>query len=113
MKDLFILGAAVASEASETMVELCFWPSIVLVRKLAIYCDYLGHSTYDGFLCARATKEGQNVKSAVIPSKSHSAAVLIRNSMPSFILCFALFTMIPPLPYSPGHKHHRGISTTH
>jgi hypothetical protein len=26
-------------EASEIMVELCFWPSIVLVRKLAIYFD--------------------------------------------------------------------------
>jgi hypothetical protein len=37
MKDLFILGAAVPGEASETMVELCFWPYLVLVRKLAIY----------------------------------------------------------------------------
>jgi hypothetical protein len=41
MKDLFILGAAVPGEASETMVELCFWPTIVLVRKLAIYCGYI------------------------------------------------------------------------
>jgi hypothetical protein len=38
---LFILGAAVPGEASETMVELCLWPSIVLVRKLAIYCNYI------------------------------------------------------------------------
>jgi hypothetical protein len=41
MKDLFILGAAVPGEASETMVKLCLWPSIVLVCKLAIYCDYI------------------------------------------------------------------------
>ena len=33
---------------------------------------------YDGFLCtSRATKEGKNVKPAVIPSKSHSATVFI------------------------------------
>jgi hypothetical protein len=32
---------AVPGEASETMVESCFWPSIVLVNKLAIYCDYI------------------------------------------------------------------------
>jgi hypothetical protein len=37
-KHLFILGAVVPGEASETMVELCFWPSI---GKLAIYCDYI------------------------------------------------------------------------
>ncbi len=40
-KDSFILGAAVPGEASETMVELCLWPSIVLLRKLVIYWDYL------------------------------------------------------------------------
>jgi hypothetical protein len=34
---------------------------------------YLVHSTYDRFLCTRATKEGKNVKPTVIPSKSHSA----------------------------------------
>jgi hypothetical protein len=68
----------VPGEASETMAKLCFWPSIVLVRKLAIYCKYLVHSTYDRFLCARATKEGKNIKPTVIPSKSHSAAVFIR-----------------------------------
>ncbi len=41
MKDLFTLAAAVPGEASETMVELFLWPSIVLLRKLAIYCDYI------------------------------------------------------------------------
>ncbi len=34
---LFISGAAVLGEASETMVELCLWPSMVLLRKLAIW----------------------------------------------------------------------------
>jgi hypothetical protein len=48
-----ILGAAVPGEASETMVELCLWPSIILVRKLAIYCNYLVHSTSNRFLCTR------------------------------------------------------------
>ncbi len=28
-------------EASKTMVELCLWPSIVLLCKFAIYCDYV------------------------------------------------------------------------
>jgi hypothetical protein len=41
MKDLFILVGAMPSEAIETMVELCSWPSIVLVRKLAMYWDIL------------------------------------------------------------------------
>ncbi len=41
MKDSFILGAVVPGEESETMVELCFWPSTVLVPKLAIYCSYI------------------------------------------------------------------------
>ncbi len=41
MEDLFILGVVVPVEASETMVDLCFWPSIVLVRILAIYCNYI------------------------------------------------------------------------
>ncbi len=36
-KYLFIFGAAVLGEASETMVELCLWPSILLLRKLAIW----------------------------------------------------------------------------
>ncbi len=35
-KDLFILESAVPGEASETMVELWFWQSTVLVGKLAI-----------------------------------------------------------------------------
>ncbi len=38
-KIFFIVGAAVPGEASETMVELCLWPSIVILDKLAIYCD--------------------------------------------------------------------------
>ncbi len=38
---------------------------------------YLVHSTYDGFLCTRASKEGKNVKPTVIPSKSYSVAVFI------------------------------------
>ncbi len=41
MKDLFILGVALPGEASETMVKLCVWPSMVLLRKLAIYCNYI------------------------------------------------------------------------
>jgi hypothetical protein len=36
------LEAAVAGEALETMVELCLWPSIILLRKLEIYCNYFG-----------------------------------------------------------------------
>jgi hypothetical protein len=36
-KYLFISGAVVLGEASETMVELCLWPSIVLLHKLAIW----------------------------------------------------------------------------
>jgi hypothetical protein len=38
---LFILGAAVPGEALETMVEMCLRPSIILLRKLAIHCDYI------------------------------------------------------------------------
>ncbi len=41
MKNSLILGAAVPGKALETMVELCFWPSIVLVLKLAIHCDFI------------------------------------------------------------------------
>jgi hypothetical protein len=41
MKYLFFLGAAVPGEASETMVELFLWPSMVLLHKLANYCDYI------------------------------------------------------------------------
>jgi hypothetical protein len=68
----------VPGEASETMVKLCLQPSIILLRKLAILRLYLVRSTYDGFLCTRAMKEGKNVKPAVqIPSKSHSVAVFI------------------------------------
>ncbi len=60
-KDLFILEAAVPGEASETMVELCLWPSIVLLCKLAILQLYLVHSRYNGFLWTRATKDEKNV----------------------------------------------------
>jgi hypothetical protein len=69
----------VPGEALEAMVELCFWLSIVLVHKLVIYCNYIWyiHSTYGGFYCTRATKEGKNVKPTVISSKGHSAAVFI------------------------------------
>ncbi len=38
---------------------------------------YLVHSTYDGFLCTRATKDEKNAKPTVIPSKSQSAAVFV------------------------------------
>ncbi len=38
---------------------------------------YLEHSTYDSFLCTWAKKEGKNVKANAIPTKSHSAAVLL------------------------------------
>jgi hypothetical protein len=42
MSDSFILGLAVPGEAFfETMVELCLWPSILLLRKLEIYCNYI------------------------------------------------------------------------
>jgi hypothetical protein len=41
MKDPFILGAAVPGEALENMVELCLWPSIVLLPSFAMYCDYI------------------------------------------------------------------------
>jgi hypothetical protein len=41
MKDLFILGVALPGGALKTMVKLCLWPSIVLLRKLAIYCNYI------------------------------------------------------------------------
>jgi hypothetical protein len=78
MKDSFILGAAVPGEASETMVELCFWPSIVLVCKLAINCDYIWYILRTTDFCTGATKEGKNVKPTVTPSKSHSAAVFIK-----------------------------------
>jgi hypothetical protein len=39
MYDLFILGATEPGEALEIMVELCLWPSIILLHKLAIYCN--------------------------------------------------------------------------
>ncbi len=39
-KHSFILGATVPGEAPETMV-LCWWQSIVHLRKLAIYCNYI------------------------------------------------------------------------
>jgi hypothetical protein len=45
---LFNFVAAVPGEASETMVGLCLWLSIVLLRKLAIYCNciwYILHTT--------------------------------------------------------------------
>jgi hypothetical protein len=45
----------VPGEALETMIELCFWPSIVSnILQL-----YLVHSTFNGFLCIRAMKEGK------------------------------------------------------
>jgi hypothetical protein len=47
MKDLFVLGAAVPGEASETMVGLCLGQSIIFLRKLAIYCNYIWY-----ILCA-------------------------------------------------------------
>jgi hypothetical protein len=40
-KRIVHLELAVPGEASETMVELCLWPSIVLFCKLAIYCNYI------------------------------------------------------------------------
>jgi hypothetical protein len=82
MKDLFILGVAVPGDASETMVELCFWPSVVLVHKLVIYCNYIWYILCDGFSCTMSTKEGKNVKPTVIPSKSHSAAGFINPVLP-------------------------------
>jgi hypothetical protein len=45
----------VPGEASKTMVELGLWPSIVLLSKLAIYCDILRMMD---FLCTMAMKEG-------------------------------------------------------
>ncbi len=35
-KDLLILGVVVPGEASETMIKLCLWPSMVLLHTLAI-----------------------------------------------------------------------------
>jgi hypothetical protein len=35
------LEAAVSGEALETMVELCLWPSMVLLHKLAIHSKYI------------------------------------------------------------------------
>jgi hypothetical protein len=35
------LGVAVPGEASETMVKLYLWPSMVLLCKLAIHCNYI------------------------------------------------------------------------
>jgi hypothetical protein len=34
-------GAAVLGEELDTMVELCLLPSIVLLCKLEIYCNYI------------------------------------------------------------------------
>ncbi len=69
------MSPAVPGEALETMVKLCFWPSIDLVRKLGIYCNYTWYilRTMDFY----GYKEGKNVKPTVIPSKIHSAAVFI------------------------------------
>ncbi len=77
-KDLFILGAAVPGEALETMVELCFWPSIVLVCKLAIYCDYIWYilRTTD-FYDLGLQKREKTLSPLLIPSKSHGVAVFI------------------------------------
>ncbi len=63
MKNSFILGAAVPGEASETMVELCLWPSIVLYSTFYV--------------------QG-------IPSKTHGIAVFILltiKSMKKNVLC--------------------------
>ena len=49
MKDLFILGAAVPGEASETMVELCLWPSIVLLQYILRTRDPLQKSWHSSF----------------------------------------------------------------
>jgi hypothetical protein len=35
------MGAVEPGEVSETMIKLCLWLSIVLLRKLAIYCNYI------------------------------------------------------------------------
>jgi hypothetical protein len=77
IKHTRVSDAVVSGEALETMVQLFLWPSIILLRKLAMYCDYLVHSTYDRFFCTRSTKEGENRKPTVIPSKSHGVAVFI------------------------------------
>jgi hypothetical protein len=50
-------------------------PSRTLVGIVVLAAHF--DTFHDGLFCTRATKEGENVKPAVIPSKSHSAAVLI------------------------------------
>jgi hypothetical protein len=81
MKKLFILGVAVPGEASETMAELFLWPSsIVLLRKLAIYFDYILYTlrTTDFYVLGLQKKEKTlSLLLTVIPSKSHSIAVYI------------------------------------
>jgi hypothetical protein len=79
MEDSFILGAAVPDEASETMVELRLWPSIVLLHKLAMYCECIWYilRTSDFYALGLSMKEGKNVTPIVIPSKSHNVAVFI------------------------------------
>jgi hypothetical protein len=66
----------VPGEASETMVGWCFWPSKVLVRKLAIYCDYIWYILHTrDFYVLGLRKREKNIKPTIIPSKSYSAAV--------------------------------------
>ena len=69
MDDLFISGLAVPGEASETMVKLCLYLNTFL-HKLRINCDYLVHSMYNGCVCTRATKEGENVKHTLYSLKT-------------------------------------------
>jgi hypothetical protein len=69
------------------MVELCLWPSIILLRKLAnILQLHRVHSTYNIFLCTRATKEGKNIKPTINPLQKswHSSFHLCRKP-PSYV----------------------------
>jgi hypothetical protein len=68
MKDSFILGAVVPGEASETMVKLFLWLSIVLLRKLAILGLYLDHSTYDTvYFYVLGLQKREKVKPFIVP----------------------------------------------
>ncbi len=52
-------------EASEIMVKLCLWPSIVLVLKLRYIATISGSLYVRQILCTRATKEGINANPTI------------------------------------------------
>ncbi len=92
MNEWFVhLGVGGAWWSIRNHGRIVFWPDlnihIILLRKLAIYCDYiLVQSTYDGFLCTRATMHGKIVKPTV--------QLLALCKVSTSLLCYFIMTRV-------------------